>query len=267
MRACLLPCLALCLVSVACGGEEPAAPEEPTTEPAPETEPETEPDPGAPDTTEACVQGVVVAWQGARGASEEVTRSKEDARARAEELRTRIEGGAAFAEVARAESDGRTTAPRGGVMGTFTAADWPDLHAPLKEAVFQLHPGMIGPVVEADYGYVVVSRCPVEKVHTRHILVRYRGARRAPDDVVRTADAARALADSYRNAAIGGEDFVALAREHSEDSSAERGGDLGPVGRGLLAQSYEEAAFALEPGGVSEVVESPFGFHVIQRVE
>ena len=59
----------------------------------------------------------------------------------------------------------------------------------------------------------------------------------------------------------------ALAREHSEDSSAERGGDLGEVGRGIFAPPYENAAFQLAAGAVSDVVETDFGYHVIQRVE
>jgi len=64
-----------------------------------------------------------------------------------------------------------------------------------------------------------------------------------------------------------GADFEALAKKQSEDGSAERGGDLGSVGRGLFAPSYESAAFALKPGEVSAVVESDFGFHIIQRIE
>ena len=64
-----------------------------------------------------------------------------------------------------------------------------------------------------------------------------------------------------------GADFEALAKKRSEDSSAERGGDLGSVGRGLFAPAYETAAFALKPGELSAVIETDFGFHVIQRVE
>ncbi|MCA9638163.1 MAG: peptidylprolyl isomerase, partial [Myxococcales bacterium] len=48
--------------------------------------------------------------------------------------------------------------------------------------------------------------------------------------------------------------------------TAERGGDLGPVGRGMFAVAYEDAAWALAPGALSEVVETDFGFHVIQRM-
>ncbi len=122
-------------------------------------------------------------------------------------------------------------------------------------------------MVRAPYGYDVARRCPVEKIHTRHILIRFAGARRASDDVTRDEAEARAFAEQVRaRVTAPGADFAAVAREVSEDGSAERGGDLGMVGRGLLAQSYEEAAWALEVGEVSAVVQSPFGFHLIERL-
>ena len=67
--------------------------------------------------------------------------------------------------------------------------------------------------------------------------------------------------------ALDGADFAQVARTLSDDASAERGGDLGTIGRGRLAPEYERVAFALPPGQVSPVVETEFGFHVIQRVE
>ncbi len=76
------------------------------------------------------------------------------------------------------------------------------------------------------------------------------------------------MATEIRQAAVAANaDFEALARERSEDSSASSGGDLGEVGRGRLAPEYEAAAFELRPGQVSDVIETEFGFHIIQRVE
>ena len=60
---------------------------------------------------------------------------------------------------------------------------------------------------------------------------------------------------------------AAIAREKSEDGSAENGGDVGVTGRGRLNAAYEEAAYALAAGQVAGPVESDFGFHVIQRIE
>jgi peptidyl-prolyl cis-trans isomerase SurA len=64
-----------------------------------------------------------------------------------------------------------------------------------------------------------------------------------------------------------GEPFEDLAREYSEDASAQGGGDLGTFGRGVLVPEFEEAAFALEPGEVSGIVPTRFGFHIIQVIE
>ena len=222
----------------------------------------------AADPNEACVLGVVVSWDGANPASAGVTRTEDEARTRAAELLARAEAGESIAELARAESDARTSRARDGAMGTWTRDAWPDLHGPLKEAIFGLQIGMRTGVVETQYGYVVAERCPVEKVHTRHILVRYTGARNAPEDITRSKEEAQARASELREtAAASGADFEALARENSEDSSAERGGDLGEVGRGIFAPPYESAAFQLQAGQVSDVVETDFGYHVIQRVE
>ena len=102
-----------------------------------------------------------------------------------------------------------------------------------------------------------------EAVRTSHVLVR------VPEKADAAARrAARAEADRVRAAAFKGEDFAALARRHSQDQgSAVNGGDLGFVVRGQTIPAFEEAAFGLKPGQVSQVVETTFGFHVIKAGE
>lgn len=81
-------------------------------------------------------------------------------------------------------------------------------------------------------------------------------------------DSVRALAESIRTRATGGESFAQLATTYSEDpGTAQVGGDLGFFGRGRMVQPFEEAAFALQPGEISQVVESPFGYHIIRLEE
>lgn len=260
------------LVAAGCD-DEPSAPE-PTSEEPPTAENRAEesvdestatPAQVAED-SEACVLGVVVAWAGATPAPPGVTRTEAEARARAERLLQEVEDGTPLSEIARRESDAPTSRARGGAMGTWPRDEWPELHAALRDPIFALAVGQHTGVIRAPYGFVVAERCPVEKVHTRHVLIRYAGARNAPEDLSRSREEARALAEQIRAELVEGADFATVARERSEDSSAERGGDLGEVGRGLLMPAYEEAAFQLSPGEVSEVVETPFGFHIIERL-
>jgi len=73
--------------------------------------------------------------------------------------------------------------------------------------------------------------------------------------------------DRVREMLSEGQPFEDLAREFSDDASAEAAGDLGTFGRGVMVPEFEEAAFALDPGEISGVVPSRFGFHIIQVLE
>jgi peptidyl-prolyl cis-trans isomerase D len=102
-----------------------------------------------------------------------------------------------------------------------------------------------------------------EQVRARHLLVKA-----APTDSEAQKAAARKKAEGFLAEAKGGADFAALAKKHSADEgTAPKGGDLGFFGRGRMAPTFEEAAFALEAGQLSGVIETPFGFHVIKVEE
>lgn len=104
---------------------------------------------------------------------------------------------------------------------------------------------------------------PGAEVRARHILLQMQ-----PDASTAERDSLTRLAQELGDRARGGADFAELAREYSQDpGTAQEGGDLGFFGRGQMVPPFEDAAFALEPGEVSDVVESPFGLHVIKVEE
>lgn len=78
---------------------------------------------------------------------------------------------------------------------------------------------------------------------------------------------ARAKADALAKQAKGGADFAKLAKENSSDGSAANGGDLGPARRGQMVANFDKALFSMQPGEISDVVETEFGFHIIKVTE
>ena len=102
-----------------------------------------------------------------------------------------------------------------------------------------------------------------DRVHAAHILVKVDRDAKPEVDA-----AARKKAQDLAARARKGEDFAALARKYSEDpGSKEHGGDLGPFARGAMVKPFEDAAFSMTPGQISDPIKSPFGYHVIKLIE
>ena len=79
------------------------------------------------------------------------------------------------------------------------------------------------------------------------------------------AEAARVRIDELSARLADGGNFADLARDHSDCPSARQGGALGRFGRAVMVPAFEEAAFALDVGETSGVIETDFGFHLIRR--
>lgn len=109
---------------------------------------------------------------------------------------------------------------------------------------------------------------PPKKIIARHVLIQWMGSDRAGKSVLRTREQALVLAQEVLKRANAGEDLGRLAVEYSDEPNAgARGGSLGRFGKGQMVGAFEDAAFKLEVGQISGIVETPFGFHVIQRTE
>jgi len=102
-----------------------------------------------------------------------------------------------------------------------------------------------------------------EAVRVRHILVSVKPEASEAERKKGRRAAEKLLAQARKK----GADFAALATKHSQDPTSASGGDLGFVVRGQMVTPFETAAFALQPGEISPVVETIFGYHVIQGVE
>ena len=102
-----------------------------------------------------------------------------------------------------------------------------------------------------------------DKVRASHILLMYQGSERST--ATRSKDEAFSQIQEIKRQLDAGADFATLARQSSDCPSGKSGGDLGAFGRGQMVKAFEETAFTLPVGQTSGVVETPFGYHIIQR--
>jgi len=98
-----------------------------------------------------------------------------------------------------------------------------------------------------------------DEINARHVLIKV-----GPGADEATVTEARKQIEKILAEAKQGADFAALAQKHSQGPSAPKGGELGFLPRGRLVKPFEEAAFALKPGEISDVVRTQYGFHIIK---
>ncbi|MFN8060556.1 MAG: peptidylprolyl isomerase [Vicinamibacterales bacterium] len=113
--------------------------------------------------------------------------------------------------------------------------------------------------VETSYDTNIQQYSTPEQIRASHILLKTEGKDEAT---------VRKTAEDLLAKAKGGADFAKLATEFSEDDgSKERGGDLDFFGKGRMVPEFEEAAFKLEPGQMSDLVKTQYGFHIIKLTD
>ncbi len=123
-------------------------------------------------------------------------------------------------------------------------------------------------ITDADLQkYYDAHKADYEQIHARHILIRFQGSSVPLKSGSKDLTDAEALtkAMDLEKQLKGGADFNALAGAESDDSgAASNGGDLGTFGHGRMVPAFDQAAFKLQAGQISEPVKSQFGYHIIK---
>ncbi len=185
-------------------------------------------------------------------------------KARAEQALARVRNGEPFEQVAREMSEDSNKA-KGGEMGSRAVDKYPDLFA---NAVANVKVGGTTGIVRSGAGFhilKVVSRgeesgLTVTQTRVRHIVLR-------PSQALSIDAAERRVIDLRQQIASGAKTFEELARQYSEDGSAQAGGDLGWASPGSFVPEFEEAMDKLPIAGLSGPVRSRFGVHLIQVLD
>ena len=189
-------------------------------------------------------------------------------RARADEVLRQLRTGADFAKIAATYSDA-PDALKGGAIG------WrdPDRLPPLiSDQLRKLSPGQVTPVIKSNTGFHIVKlidkrslaqeaeQAVVQQTHARQILMKATPAMPAAQVKAKLAELRTKILNKSAT-------FEDLARQNGQDGTAAKGGDLGWLQTGDVVPEFETAMNALKPGEVSDVVETPFGFHLIEVLE
>lgn len=185
-------------------------------------------------------------------------------RAKAEQMLDRSSKGEDFAQLAAAYSDA-PDGMKGGNLGWRSLDRLPTMFA---EAILKLKVGEVSPVLRSSNGFHLIKLLAkrggiaaqaVEQTHARHILIKV-------NEVVSESEARHKL-ESLHARIKHGASFAELARLFSQDGSASKGGDLGWIYPGDTVPEFERAMNLLAPGELSQPVQSPFGFHLIEVLD
>ncbi len=178
-------------------------------------------------------------------------------------LRTEIINGADFGAIADKHSIDPGVKYNHGHMGWMSANRYPFT---FETVAYGLKVGEISPVMATPFGFHIIklhARRPSRgEVYVQHILKMV--SPNAPEDL---AARKQAEMDSIYNLLKSGADFSELAKKESEDGSARNGGELPWFGAGQMVAEFEDVAFALENGAISEPFKTRFGIHIVRKID
>jgi peptidyl-prolyl cis-trans isomerase SurA len=185
-------------------------------------------------------------------------------RARAEDILAQLAAGADFAQLSASHSDA-PNAMQGGAFGWRPSGKLPTLFV---DTLKTLQPGQVSALLKSSNGFHILklndkrgldATLNVTQTHARHILIK-------TNELTSESDARNRLLQ-LKERIDNGVKFDELARLHSDDGSAAKGGDLGWINPGDTVPEFEKAMNALQAGEISQPVQSPFGWHLIQVLE
>ncbi|HLD08957.1 MAG TPA: peptidylprolyl isomerase [Methylophilaceae bacterium] len=185
-------------------------------------------------------------------------------RSKADQALKQLQDGADFGQVSAKFSEA-PDALEGGNLGWKTATQIPAL---FLEALKPMQVGQLTSILRSPNGFHILkmtnrrggsSVLMINQTHVRHILIKL-------SEVVSEVEGKHRL-DTIKERLDNGKDFTEMARQYSEDASAAKGGDLGWVNPGDTVPQFEKAMNVLKPGEISEPIQSPFGWHIIQVLE
>jgi peptidyl-prolyl cis-trans isomerase SurA len=185
-------------------------------------------------------------------------------KAKADQLLERVSKGENFSQLAASFSD----APDGLQGGSLGMRQLDRLPGIFSDIVVKLKVGEVAPVLRSPNGFHIVkllakrggaAATAVQQTHVRHILIKV-------NEVVSESDARHKLTGLY-DRIKNGTSFAELAKLFSQDGSASKGGDLGWIYPGDTVPDFERAMNQLQPGEISQPIQSPFGFHLIEVLE
>ncbi len=193
------------------------------------------------------------------------TLSDDEASEKAMAILDSIKNGASFEEMSNIHSDDKFSGPIGGDIYFVTAGLLP---YEFEDAMYELQEGEVYPEpVKTRYGYhliKVTKRQPrIPKIRAQHILISYMN-----EDGKMDSAAAKLTADSVLALIKEGQDFDTLVQRYTDDTGTkDKAGDLGFFERRMMVKEFDEEAFNMEVGEISDLVQTNFGYHIIKLME